>query len=78
MDEKLYFEIRPGDLGRIVVAPGEQVVCVRCKKVVVAKRIIYKNGLCYKCEHKRLLKEAYLLKSRSDRSYREFKEVVRG
>lgn len=72
----LYFEVRPSELGRLIVASGEQIVCVKCRKLVVAGRIIYKNGLCYRCEHKRVLKEAYLAEGRSRKLDREFKKVV--
>ena len=76
IDEKLYFAVRPAKSDSLMVLEDEVLTCGKCGKEVTKGRLFFKNGLCYKCEHKRLLSEAYRELGRSNRLDKEFNEVV--
>jgi len=76
MVNPLCFEVRPSKEGRCVVLPCIEVKCQKCGRVIKAGRFLYPNGLCYRCEHKRVLREAHYLEGRNRKLDRQFRETV--
>lgn len=74
----LCYEVYPSKKGRCIVLPYIEVNCVKCGKVIVAGRFFYDNGFCYRCEQKRVLKEAILAEVRIRKLDTEVKLAVDG